>query len=244
MATKVIDTGIEYPSSDGKPVAESDIHRKLLLDVVERLIARYAHRRDVYASGNLLVYYLQDHPRKSLAPDAFVVFGVPNHDRETFLTWEEGAFPSVVFEFTSKTTRKEDLVTKFKIYQNIWKVQEYFLFDPRDEYLEPSLQGFRLVRGKLVPIMLVDGVAKSELLGITLSRDGEYLILKDLITGKDVLTDEEQKAVDAQQKAVDAQQKAVDAQQQAAGEKLAREQVEAENAILKAEIAALKRKKS
>ncbi|MBD3762800.1 Uma2 family endonuclease, partial [Rhizorhabdus sp.] len=52
--------------------------------------------------------------------------------RDTYKTWEEGAVPSVVFEITSKTTKNEDIKTKFKVYQEIG-VKEYFLFDPNED---------------------------------------------------------------------------------------------------------------
>jgi len=272
MATKIAEPEIDYPCSDGKPVAESDIHRDILLKVVERLRARYAGRTDAYASGNLLVYYVQGDPRKSLAPDAFVAFGVPNHFRETYKTWEEGAYPRAVFEFTSRTTRREDLVTKFKIYQDIWKVQEYFLFDPREDYLDPPLQGFRLVRGKFVPVPSIDGAMQCETLGINLSRDGEYFVMTDSITGREVLTDEEQAEVDsrreaaaakreaaaakreaaaakreaaaAKREAVAAKREAADARNDATAERTARVQAEAETAKLEAELAALRNSKT
>ena len=99
---------IEYPESDGKPMAETDVHRKVMTDLIDRLIARYAHRDDMYVSGNLLVYYFEGKPEKCLAPDCFVVFGVPAGDRRTYKTWEEGKFPDVVFEITSKKTKKEE----------------------------------------------------------------------------------------------------------------------------------------
>ncbi len=250
MATETLAAEIDYPCSDGKPVAESDIHIDVLLDVRSRLKARYADRDDVYAAGNMLVYYVRDKPRKSLAPDAFVVFGVPNRLRETFKTWDEGAFPSVVFEFTSRTTKKEDLVTKFNIYQNDWKVQEYFLFDPRNEYLEPSLQGFRLIRGKLVPMTSVDGVLTSDVLGLTLSRDGMWLVLTDTATGEEVLTPDEREASDQRNARESAERDARDqrnaresAEREASDQRHARESAEAENVRLKAELAALRSQK-
>ncbi len=286
MATETIAAEIDYPCSDGKPVAETDRHIDVLLDVRSRLKARYADRDDVYAAGNMFVYYEEDNPFKLLAPDGFVVFGVPNHLRSIFKTWEEGAYPAVVFEFTSKSTRNEDMDTKYEIYRDIWKVREYFLFDPTEEYLDPSLLGYRRVRGDFVPIKAVGGRLASKVLGITLSRDGEGLILTDTMTGIEVRTAPEQKAVDAERKAADAQREAADAQREAIdarhetanaqrkavdaeqktlaalqavieaqyevidaqrialAEQAAREVAEAENAKLKAEIAALRRKKS
>lgn len=191
MATGIVPTDVVYPESDGQPVAETDTHRDLLFGVVARLKAWFAGDPTVYVSGNLFVYYEEGNPLRVLAPDCFVAFGVGNHNRETYKTWEEGRFPAVVFEFTSRSTMREDLRTKLGIYQNVWKVREYFLFDPFEEYLEPSLLGYRMTRGELRPIKPVNGVLTSKTLGITLRRDGTRLILADAATGAELLTKEE-----------------------------------------------------
>jgi Uma2 family endonuclease len=175
-------------------MAETDLHRILMVDLISRLQERYAGRKDVYVSGNLFVYYVEGEPHKVLAPDCFVAFGVPSGLRETFKTWEEGAYPAAVFEFTSKTTQREDLFNKFTTYQDVWRVKEYFLFDPYEEYLEPSLVGYRLTRGKLKQIKSAQGSVSSKVLGITLSRDGNRLVIRDSVSGKELLTPEAAKA--------------------------------------------------
>ena len=43
--------------------------------------------------------------RRRIAPDVFVVKGVPKGDRLNYLTWEEGKGPDVVIELTSRSTR-------------------------------------------------------------------------------------------------------------------------------------------
>ena len=47
---------------------------------------------------------------------------------------------------------------------------EYFLFDPRSEYLKPSLRGFRLIAGEYRPIEPIDGRLPSEMLGLHLEQ--------------------------------------------------------------------------
>src|SRR5258708_6042433 len=121
---------IEYPTSDGKPMAETDVHRDIMVESIDKLKGRYADQEDVYVSGNLLVFFERGNPRRFRAPDTFVVFGVPKHDRLHYKIFEEGKAPDVVFEYTSKTTQREDMRDKFVIYRDIWKVKEYFLFDP------------------------------------------------------------------------------------------------------------------
>jgi Uma2 family endonuclease len=198
---------IEYPESDGRPMAESDLHRDIMVDLINRLRERFATRKDVYVSGNLLVYYEEGRPRTSLAPDCMVVLGVPDTRRRVYKTWEEGAFPSVVFEITSESTRWEDMRTKFEIYEKLWQVKEYFLFDPVEEYLEPSLVGYRMNRGELKQIAPTGNRLKSTVLGITLERSGTWLVLRNAKTGEELLSP-----------------------------------AEAENARLRAELAALKKK--
>lgn len=47
----------DYPTGDGKPLAETPIHRDNLLDGVKTLESFFADDPMVYVSGNMLVYY-------------------------------------------------------------------------------------------------------------------------------------------------------------------------------------------
>ncbi|MGC1722198.1 MAG: Uma2 family endonuclease, partial [Isosphaeraceae bacterium] len=94
----------------------------------------------------------------------------------------------VVFEFTSESTRDEDLDDKYNLYQDVLKVSEYFLFDPKQEYLTPSLQGFRLRSGRYVSVEPVAGRLPSEVLGLHLEREGVFMRLHDPATGQKLLT--------------------------------------------------------
>jgi hypothetical protein len=71
------------------------------------------------------------------------------------------------------------------------KVTEYFLFDPREEYLKPSFQGYRLVGGEYVGIDPIDGRLPSQVLGLHLERDGLKLRLFDPGAGVRLLTPQE-----------------------------------------------------
>jgi len=165
---------IDYPTGDGRPMAETDIHRDLMMDLIGTLDHRFADDAQVYVSGNLLVFYVEGDPRRHISPDVFVVRGIPKYPRENYLIWREGKAPQVVIELTSKSTRNEDERQKFHRYQDYLKVQEYFMFDPRDEYLDPPFQGYRLHKGEYEPIEFVDGRLPSEVLGLHLeSIDGE-----------------------------------------------------------------------
>src|SRR4051794_14960222 len=110
---------VDYPSSDGKPMAETDLHRQDMVDVIETLQDHYAGEPDVYVTGNLLLYYVEGDPRKHVSPDVFVVRGVPKlPPRDYYLLWKEGKPPEVVIEITSKTTRCEDQNTKRVLYRD------------------------------------------------------------------------------------------------------------------------------
>src|SRR5713101_5715957 len=189
MATAIQE--IIYPTSDGRPVAETDRHRIIMTALIQVLQAYYANHPNVYVSGNLLLYYVRGNKRRHISPDVFVVKGVPNHQRPYYLLWEEKKSPNLVIEVTSSSTRSEDMKKKFLLYQDVLKVQEYFLFDPFEEYLEPSFQGYRLRQGKYVPIRPMGGRLASTVLGLQLERDGLDLRLFDPKADKWLPTPEE-----------------------------------------------------
>jgi Uma2 family endonuclease len=190
---------VVYPTSDGKPMAETDLHRKLMTRLIQILERWFGDKPMIYVSGNLLIYYEPGNKRKHVAPDVFVVIGVQKKDREYYLTWEEGKFPTVVIEVTSSSTRSDDIKKKFILYRDVFQVKEYFLFDPRSDYLKPRLRGFRLAKGEYVPMALVDGRLMSKQLGLYLQEDGAVLQLIDPATGQALLSPDEQVALAEQQ---------------------------------------------
>ena len=46
-----------YPTTDGKPMAETDWHRNLMLDLIQTLKLWYAEQPRVYVTGNMLLFY-------------------------------------------------------------------------------------------------------------------------------------------------------------------------------------------
>ncbi|MDX2040270.1 MAG: Uma2 family endonuclease [Acidobacteriota bacterium] len=167
-----------YPESDGKPMAETDTHANLLMNLRLSLDNYFRDDSNVYVSGNLLVYYVEGNPAKCFAPDVFVVRGVPKGERRIYKLWEEGVAPQIIIELTSRKTWKEDLQTKWRLYEELG-VQEYFIFDPEYDYLDDPLVGYRLENGKYVELEIKDGRAKSEVLGLELVNTGETLRLFD-----------------------------------------------------------------
>src|SRR5437588_11746549 len=92
---------VYYPESDGKPMAETDVHRRLIVYFTTALENFFRDEPNIYISGDLLLYYAEGDPRKRVAPDVFVVRGVPKVNRRIYKLWEEGRSPDVVFEFSS-----------------------------------------------------------------------------------------------------------------------------------------------
>jgi Uma2 family endonuclease/uncharacterized small protein (DUF1192 family) len=165
-------------------MAETDSHLTVIIHLIQALRDFFESAPNVYVAGDMMFYYAEGHKELVKVPDVFVVKGVLKHKRRTFKLWEERAVPCTIFEITSKGTRKEDTDGKKKLYQQLG-VQEYFLFDPLDEYLEPRLQGFTLVNGrykKLKPVAK-DTLLSSEL-GLLLRAEDDILRLVNATTGK------------------------------------------------------------
>ncbi|HZU38497.1 MAG TPA: Uma2 family endonuclease [Gemmataceae bacterium] len=234
-----------YPTSDGKPMAETDWHRELMTDLIRTLKAWYAKRR-VYVSGNLLLFYEPGNRRRHICPDVFVVKGIAKHERPNYLLWEERKGPEVVIELTSSSTRREDIEDKYRLYRGTLHVKEYFLFDPLGDYLQPPLQGHRLRHGDYQPIRFVDGRLPSQVLGLHLERNGRELRLYDLVTGRRLPTPSEAAAqaetARRQEEAARRQAEAVSQHAEAARQQAeaARQQAERENEQLRRELAALR----
>ncbi len=117
------DRDLDYPTRDGRPMGETDLHRNKMSDLIQTLDDYFAADPDVYVSGNLLVFYQRGDKRKHVSPDVFVVRGVSKLPmRDHYLIWREGKPPELVIEVTSKTTRKEDRTKKPLLYRDVIKV--------------------------------------------------------------------------------------------------------------------------
>lgn len=168
-----------YPESDGKPMGESDAHVEELADwSLAVLKDHFEPRQDrVYVAGNNFLFYREGDRRAVVSPDVYVVKGVPQRLRRSFKVWEEGgARPEFVLEITSLSTREEDLGEKMMRYRDDLEVLEYFLFDPREEWIGERLRGFRLVGGVYQPIQPdARGRLLSRALGLELAAQDGHL---------------------------------------------------------------------
>lgn len=233
---------IEYPTSDGQPMAETTLHRKVMSHTIGALERRYAGVPDVWVGGNLLLYYQQGNPKKCVAPDVLLVQGVAKRDRDIYLLWEEKP-PALIFEITSKKTRREDTDSKPSLYERLG-VTELVLFDPYGEYLKPRLQGYRLERGRYRPISPNgDGSLDLQTVGVTVRPEGERLRLMDTASGEKLLWEEEIDAVHraAEERAATAEVRAAMAEERAAEEAAARRAAEEQVRSLAEELSRLRR---
>ena len=188
----------EYPSSDGRPMAENTWQLDAMLYAIGALQGYFSEREDVFASGDLLFYYEEGNSSASVAPDVFVVFGVHGQERMNYKVWEEGKGPDFVLEVASPGTWKEDQESKPAVYARMG-VLDYFQYDPRGLYLQPELRGCRLVKGKYerLPEMRSGHrglVVHSETLGLEVWAEGKQLRFRDPVTGQFLLSPAEERA--------------------------------------------------
>jgi Uma2 family endonuclease len=147
-----------------EPPLETDFHRRQI-DLLIRLLefwwrdgqspAPKGYRPDFYISGNLTVYYNKQQLKKRdfRGPDVFVVLDAEKRDRHSWVIWEEGGkYPNVVIELLSNSTATVDRGAKKKLYQDVWRVPNYFWFHP--ETME--FAGFHLVNGRYEAIAPTD----------------------------------------------------------------------------------------
>jgi Uma2 family endonuclease len=239
---------IYYPESDGKPMAETPTHMLVMWNLIQTLIAWFDSPR-VYVWGNMFLYYVEGDPTENVSPDVMVIKDVDrDRHRDVFKVWEEGHAPCAVIEVTSRKTRKEDIDKKFRLYRDVLKVREYFLFDPqvrRLHYLRPPLQGFRLVRGVYQPIKPVADRLPSKELGLHLVQQGQELRLWDPVR-KTILLTKDERLRQAEEATIrvneEARRAVAEARRAVAEAARASREVEAENERLRREIAALRRR--
>jgi len=219
---------IEYPSSDGKPMGETDVHIQLIADVRFTLRNFFRATPDIYVATNLLLYYIEGNPRRFVVPDVFVARGVGNHQRRVYKIWEESRAPEMVIEFSSRQTWREDVEEKWQLYEHLG-IREYFIFDPDYDYLTTPLIGYRLdAELCYAPLEIENNRLHSETLGLDLVDTGNGLRFFDSRTNQFLLTPEEE--AEAHRREVEAHRRETEMRQQA----------EAEAARLRAELARLR----
>jgi Uma2 family endonuclease len=165
-------------------MAETSIHIDAIIAIIVAL-RQYLGDRAIVLTNQFL-YYAQGFPRLRVAPDGMVVYGVVPGPRDNYKVWEERQVPAVIFEVTSGGTQSQDQVFKKTLYEQMG-VQEYWLFDPKAEWIPEQLRGYRL-RGEVYePIQ--DNC--SETLQLQLQIEGTLLGFYRLDSGEKLLIPDE-----------------------------------------------------
>ncbi|MGF1672263.1 MAG: Uma2 family endonuclease [Rivularia sp. (in: cyanobacteria)] len=133
---------IIYPSSDGEPLAETYVHLYAILVTLE-ILKQYLQGQQATVLADQFLYYAQGFPKLRVAPDVMVIFNVVPGGRDNYKIWEEKQVPAVIFEISSEGTREKDTGYKKTLYEQLG-VKEYWLFDPKGEWIEQKLKGYRL----------------------------------------------------------------------------------------------------
>src|SRR5262249_50347025 len=121
---------VEYPDSDGKPMADNTKQARWIVVLFGNLAALFRARDDVVVACDLFWYPVEGSPEVRVAPDVLVVFGRPKGDRGSYKQWEEGGVPlTVVFEILSPGNTWTEMDDKYAFYEE-HGVEEYYVYDP------------------------------------------------------------------------------------------------------------------
>jgi Uma2 family endonuclease len=134
-------TTINYPESDGKPMADNTKQFHWITVIKQNLDWLFAQDPQVFIAGDLFWYPVEGRPEIVTAPDVLVVFGRPKGDRGSYKQWEENNIaPQVVFEILSPSNSKTEMEKKLIFYDR-YGVDEYYIYDPDRQQLEGWLRG-------------------------------------------------------------------------------------------------------
>ncbi len=129
-ATRLVQPAIEYPDSDGQPMADNTLQYQWIETIKGGLDALFRDRPDVFVAADHLIYPVHGKPKVRQAPDVYVVFGRPKGHRGSYRVWEEdGLFPQVIFEVLSPGNGAAEMARKLLFYER-YGAEEYYVYDP------------------------------------------------------------------------------------------------------------------
>ena len=167
---------LRLPYCEDEPVPENMRQLGVIVDCLVSLQQHWCGRPDVLVSSDQFIhwdpaYNSRTNPANSPpSPDLYVVFGVSNRLRNSYVVWEEGKPPDFVLEVVSPSSRRRDK-EKIDLYAKMG-VPEFFLYDS-DDKRGPALLGLELRDRGYVPLPeepLAKGVigVRSKTLGLCL----------------------------------------------------------------------------
>ncbi len=213
------ETEIFYPSEDDEPLAESPEHLLALINTFT-VLKQYLAGQQAIVFSNQFLYYVEGQPSKRVAPDIMVVFDVAPSSRGNYKLWEEEQVPKLIIEMTSQGNKDNDYLIKKSLYEQLG-VEEYWLFDPRGEWVPEQLLGYRLqpegfyrkITNNYSEVLNLNLVPEGSLLTFYSIDSGEKLLIPDELW--QALQEETQARQEAQRQFEEAQRQAEAAQQQA-----------------------------
>jgi Uma2 family endonuclease len=140
---------IEYPDSDGEPMADNTLQFEWIVTIQGNLDLMFRDKPDVFVAGDHLIYPVEGEPANRQAPDVYVAFGRPKGHRGSYKVWEEeGIFPQVIFEVWSPNNRQQKMEDKRDFYER-YGAEEYYIVYPD---FPAHIDGWRREGGKLARI--------------------------------------------------------------------------------------------
>ena len=72
-----------YPESDGKPMADTDLHLYWIKRIQDMIETHFSQNPEVYISGNIMMYDIEGPMRTAVSPDILVALGLGQKFRRT-----------------------------------------------------------------------------------------------------------------------------------------------------------------
>lgn len=158
---------VDYPESDGQPMADNTKQFQWIVTIKENLDALLPN---AFVAGDLFWYPVAGNNLLKQAPDVLVALGRPKGHRGSYRQWEEAnVAPQIVFEILSPSNRVIEMLKKEQFYEH-YGVAEYYVYDPDSN----EFVGWERVAGQWQRIDPVHGWV-SPLLGIRFELTPETL---------------------------------------------------------------------
>lgn len=138
-------------------VGEHEI-QTYILELLRPLIERYLSTRKIRAhvGSDQYIYWREHEPTASVAPDIYVLPGVPQDIAiGVWKTWETGVVPSLVIEIVGSNPQK-DYEEAPKRYADLG-VDEVIVFDPHPDRERLVFQVYRRSRGRFRRMIATNG---------------------------------------------------------------------------------------
>jgi Uma2 family endonuclease len=120
---------VDYPDSDGEPIADNTLEYEWIALLKENLDATLPD----FVAGAHLWYPVEGRPEIRMGPDVMVCLGRPKGHRGSYMQFrEDGVPPAVVFEVLSPRNTAREMVRK-GLFHFRHGVREFIVVDPEHD---------------------------------------------------------------------------------------------------------------